>query len=190
MANLIRTFLAPDDELALFRFLEKYKLEVYPRRIPPDWKPFLAGPDTIAQLPEEDLYLAAAELGPVEVDAIKRGPDKGFWYVDAVRSPVIFFERSRKNEEGELVSGEIWAELEVTAQTGRRDAAPDKFRRMYLEIEEYLKKTCRKSEPMGFLIGPHAARLFKEGLVLRDSEPPKQRKKGNPVKSGTVRPFR
>lgn len=190
MANLVRHFLAEQDEVQLFRFLEKYRLEVYPRRVPPEWKTFLAGPDTVSRLPEEDVYLAAADIGPTIVDSIKKGPDKGFWRVDEVRSPVIFYERSTLNEEGELLSGSFWAELDVTQQTGRRTAAADQFRRMVLELEEYLKKTCRKSEPIGFLIGPHAARQYKEGLVLRDREPPKQRKKGLVVADGLVRPFR
>ncbi len=43
-----------------------------------------------------------------------------------------------------------------------------------------MKKTFRKSEPIKFLVGPQAARLYKEGLVLRDSE----------HRGGTVRPFR
>src|SRR6478735_3590559 len=168
MANIIRFFLAPEDELQLFRQLEHLKLEVYPRRIPPDWKMFLAHPDRMADLPEEDMYLAAAEIGPVLVDAIKRGPDKGFWRVDEVRSPVIYYDRSRKNEEGDLVAGRMWAELDVTQQTGRKDPAPERFRRMFLDLEEWFKKHSRRSDPQGFFVGPHAARAYKEGLKLRD----------------------
>jgi hypothetical protein len=180
MAHLTRFFLAPDDEVAFFRFLERFVLEVYPVRVPPDWKTFRANADAVPKLPEEDAYLVASEIGPAIVDKVKRGKDKGSWRIDEVRSPVIYYERSRQNEAGELVSGKLWCETEVTPQTGRRDAAPDRFRRIYLEIEEWLKKTCRKSEPIGFWVGPAAARLFKEGLVLRDSE----------HRGGTVRPFR
>lgn len=191
MANTLRLFLAADDEVHFFRFLERFKLEVYPRRIPPDWKTFIASPAVVPQLPEEELYLAAAQVGNVLVDPVKRGPDKGFWHVDEVRSPVVYFERSRLNEEGELVSGSLWAELDVTPETGRKMSAPDQFRKIVLEIEQWLKKTCRGSEPKGFLVGPHAARLYKEGLVLRDSEPVKQRKKGQrSVDDGKIRPFR
>ena len=44
------------------------------------------------------------------------------------------------------------------------------FRRLYDEVEDWLKKTCRRSAPKGFLVGPEAARLHKEtGLVLRES---------------------
>ncbi|RKG96048.1 hypothetical protein D7V97_36190 [Corallococcus sp. CA053C] len=169
MANILQFFMAPDDEVAFFRFLERHVLEVYPRRVPADWKPFRASKDTLPQLPEEDLYLVASDIGPALVDKVKRGPDKGSWRIDEVRSPVIFIQRSRRNEEGELLSGQMWVELEVTSQTGRRDAAPDKFRRLYLEVEEFIKKTFRRGDPKDFFVGPKAARLFKEGLVLRDS---------------------
>jgi hypothetical protein len=180
MANVQKFFMAPDDEVAFFRFLGRLVLEVYPRRVPPDWKPFRANEENLPRVPEDELYLVASEIGPALVDKVKRGPDKGSWRVDEVRSPVIFFERSRMNEEGELVSGQMWAELEITPQTGRRDPAPDRFRRLYQEVEEYLKKTFRKGDPKAFLVGPKAARLHKEGLVLRDSA----------HRGGTVVPFK
>lgn len=180
MANLVRFFMAPEDEVALFRFLERFALEVYPRRVPPDWESFPASEEALPRLPEEDLYLVASQIGPALVDKIKRGPDKGLWRIDEVRSPVIFLERSRRNEEGELVSGQLWAELEVTPQTGRRQAASDRFRLLFMEVEEHLKKAYRRSEPKGFLIGPHAARAHKEGLVLRDSK----------HRGGTVVPYK
>ena len=170
MATQLQFFMAPDDEVAFFRFLERIELEVYPRRVPPDWEAFRATADNVPRLPEEDLYLVAVAAGPAIVDKVKRGPDKGFWRIDEVRSPVIFLERSRRNEEGELLSGQMWAEMEVTPQTGRKEVAADLFRRQYREVEEYLKKTFRKGDPKAFLVGPKAARLHKEGqLVLRDS---------------------
>jgi hypothetical protein len=169
MANRLRVFMLPEDERAFLLSLERLDLEVYPRRVPQDWKPFKASAAFQSRLPEEDLYLAASTIGPVTVDKVKRGPDKGFWRVDEVRSPVIFFERSRLNEDGELLSGLLWAELDVTPQTGRRDPAPDRFRRLFNEVEAWLKKTFRKSDPPEFLVGPHAARQHKAGLVLRDA---------------------
>lgn len=180
MANVQKFFMSPDDEVAFFRFLERFVLEVYPRRVPPDWKAFRASEENVSRLPDEDLYLVASEIGAAIVDKVKRGPDKGSWRIDEVRSPVIFFERCRKNEEGELVSGTMWAEMEVTPQTGRKDAAPDRFRNLFREIHEYLRKTYRKGDPKDFLVGPKAARLFKEGLVLRDSA----------HRGGTVVPFK
>jgi hypothetical protein len=168
MAQQLPLFFAPEDERAFLRFLAPHRLEVYPRRVPADWKPFLATADRHEGLPPE-VYLAAAELGPVLVDKVKRGPDKGAWRVDEVRSPVIFWGRSVRNEDDELVAGQLWAELDVTPETGRRTAAPDRFRRLFQEVEDWLKKTCRRSDPVGFLVGPAAARAFKEGLVLRTS---------------------
>ena len=171
MANVVRFVLDPEDELAFFRAISGLKLEVYPVRVPPDWRPYLANEAAIPNLPEDALYLAEPQGGPVLVDKVKRGPDKGAWRVDVVRSPVIYCERSRTNEDGELLSGKLWAELDITPQTGRRDAAPERFRKTFLEVESWFKRACRKSEPVGFWIGPHAARRHKEGLVLRDAEP-------------------
>src|SRR5512137_565835 len=100
MATTFKFFMAEDDEVAFFRFLAQYRLEVYPVRIPPDWVPFTADAEAIARLPPDAAYLAASEAGPVQVDKVKRGPDKGFWHVDEVRSPVIFYERCTTNEDG------------------------------------------------------------------------------------------
>ena len=180
MATTLKFFMAGEDEAAFFRFLAQYRLEVYPVRIPPDWVPFPADAEGISRLPADAAYLAASDVGPVRVDKVKRGPDKGFWRVDEVRSPVIFYERCTTNEEGELVAGKIWAELDVTPQTGRRTAQPDRFRRLVLEVEDFFKKRFRKGDRAGFYVGPGAARRFKEGLVLRDSE----------RRGATVRPYR
>lgn len=169
MADQLRLFMAPEDEVAFLRFLERFALEVYPRRIPEGWEPFRADAAAHPRLPEE-VYLAASELGAVLVDRVKRGPDKGAWRVDEVRSPVIFWERCRRTGEGELLAGQLWAELSITEQTGRRTAAPDRFRALVLEVERWLRKTFRKSDPGGFLIGPRVARLAKEGLTLRAEE--------------------
>jgi hypothetical protein len=170
MATQVQFFMSPDDEVAFFRHLERFEMEVYPRRVPLDWQTFRASQANVSRLPEEDLYLVVLAAGPAIVDKVKRGPDKGFWRIDEVRSPVIFFERCRMNEEGELLSGQMWAEMDVTPQTGRKEAAADIFMRTYREVEEYLKKTFRKGDPKPFLVGPKAARLYKETrLVLRDS---------------------
>lgn len=168
-----------EDEAAFLRFVERFHLEVYPRRVPEGWAPFIAAPQALERLPEE-AYLAASEIGPVLVDRVKRGPDKGAWRVDEVRSPVLFFERSRRTKEGALLPGQLWAELEVTQQTGRRTGTPDRFRALVLEVERWVKKTFRRSEPKGYWIGPQAARLAKEGLVLRTDE----------HRPGTVQVFR
>jgi hypothetical protein len=171
MANQLLTFMEADDEKAFLRFLERFTFDVYPRRVPPDWKTFRATLANLPRFPEEDVYLVASDIGPANVEKIKRGPDKGNWRVQEVGSPVIFWERCLKNEDGELLSGELWAETDITAQTGRKNAAPDAFRARYLEIEGWLRKTFRKTHPKGFLVGPATARLVKEGaLKLRENK--------------------
>lgn len=170
MANQLGTFMTAEDEAQFVRFVSRDVFEVYPRRVPKGWTPFRLSVEAIGQLPEEDVYLVASDIGPALVDTIKRGPDKGSLRIDEVRSPVIFWERSRRNEEGELLAGQLWAELEITQQTGRRDPAPERFRRRFLEIEGWIKKSFRKGDPKGFWIGPAAARLTKEGLILRENK--------------------
>lgn len=171
MANQLRFFMTPEDEVAFLRYLERHVLKVYPRRVPPDWKEFRATAAAHAQLPEEDLYLAATDIGPVTVDKLKRGPDKGHWRVQEVGSPVIFWERSIRNEDDELLSGQLWSELDVTQQTGRRNPAPDRLRSLFMDIEAWIKKAFRHGDPKAFWIGPNAARAVKESqLVLRDNE--------------------
>lgn len=171
MANQLLLFMNDEDERALLRHLERYRFEVYPRRVHGDWEPFIANELNRDRLPEEDVYLCASEIGPALVDKVKRGPDKGAWRIDEVRSPVIFWERCRLNEEGELLSGQLWAELDVTSQTGRRDAAPERFRSLFVELEEHFRRQFRKGKPKPYLVGPHAARQVKEtGLKLRENE--------------------
>ena len=159
-----------EDEKALLHYFERFVLEVYPRRVPPDWETFRARGENHDRLPEEELYLVASEIGPALIDKVKRGPDKGHWRIDEVRSPVIFWQRSRLNEEGELLSGQLWAELDITQQTGRKNAAPDRFRALFRELEEHLSKTFRRGSPKPWLIGPSTARAVKEGLKLRVDE--------------------
>ncbi len=168
MANTLFFFMAPDDEVAFFRMLERYVFDVYPRRVPPDYKGFRAAADAHPDLPEDDLYLVASEIGAAAVDKVKRGPDKGYWRIDEVRSPVIYMQRSRLNEDGELLSGKLWAELDITPQTGRKSAADHRFRTFFLEIESWVKKNFRKGDPKDYWVGPRVARHVKEeNLVLR-----------------------
>lgn len=170
MASQLQVFMGREDELAFLRFIERYVFEVYPRRVPPDWKTFRATEATFDQLPEEDVYLVASDIGPALVDKMKRGKDKGLWRIDEVRSPVIFWERCITNDDGELVSGQLWAELDVTQQTGRRDAAPERFRARFMEIDVWIRKTFRKTHPKGFWVGPQLTRTIKQtGLKLREN---------------------
>ncbi|MFZ5442475.1 MAG: hypothetical protein ACOZQL_20870 [Myxococcota bacterium] len=172
MATQLQLFMDREDELAFVRFLERYTFEVYPRRVPPDWQAFPVKETTFDQLPEEDVYLVASDIGPALVDKLKRGKDKGSWRIDEVRSPVVFWERCRMNEDGELVSGQLWAETDVTQQTGRRDAAPERFRLRVVEIDQWIRKNFRKTHPKGFWVGPKLARAIKQnaGLKLRENK--------------------
>jgi hypothetical protein len=167
MAHQLLLFMDAEDERGFLRLLSPDRYEVYPRRIPADWRPFLAAPDGHERLPPEDVYLHAADLGPALVDAVKRGKDKGTWRIDEVRSPVIFWERCVPDvdEPGTLRSGQLWAELDVTSQTGRKSAASDRFRARFLALQESLRKAYRTSNPRGFLIGPSVARAVKAGSL-------------------------
>jgi hypothetical protein len=169
MAHQLFTFMLPEDEDAFLRLASRNVFEVYPRRVPPDWHAFRLTEGCREQLPERELYLVASDLGPAHVDPIKRGPDKGFWRIDEIRSPVLFWERSARNDDDELLSGQLWAELDVTEQTGRKNAAPAAFRARVIELMNWVTKTFRKGDPKGSWIGPAAAREVKEGrLVLRE----------------------
>ncbi|HEY0881055.1 MAG TPA: hypothetical protein VGE37_03835 [Archangium sp.] len=171
MATQLLTFMDREDELALLRYFERDVYEVYPRRVPEDWVPFRANEKNYDQLPEGELYLVASDIGPAIVDKMKRGKDKGSWRIDEVNSPVIYWERSVKNEDGELLSGQLWGELDVTQQTGRRDPAPDKFRHRFLLLDSWIKKTFKKTHPKGFWAGPKTAREVKQGqLKLRENK--------------------
>ena len=147
MAHQLFTFMNAEDEETFLRVVSRNVFEVYPRRVPPDWQTFRLSLEDRERLPGREVYLVASDLGPAHVDTIKRGPDKGFWRIDEVRSPVLFWERSELNEDGELLSGQLWAELDVTSQTGRREAAPAAFRSRVLELTAWLTKTFRKGDP-------------------------------------------
>lgn len=169
MATRLHFFMTEADEKAFLRHCEGLSLEVYPVRVPPDWETFRATEANQQRLPDE-AYLVATEIGPALVDPIKRGPDKGLWRIDEVRSPVVFYRRSRVDEDGALRAGTAWAEIEVTPETGRKNPAPERFRRLVVELEGWFKKQFRKSDPKGFYIGNHAAREHKGGLKLLTDE--------------------
>ncbi len=112
----------------------------------------------------------ASDIGPALVDPIKRGKDKGLWRINEVTSPVMFWERCVMNDDDELVSGQLWGELDITEQTGRKDPAPERFRRRFLEIDVWIRKNYRKTHPKGFWAGPHLLRQIKQtGLKLREN---------------------
>ena len=169
MAASIEFVFSAEDERAFFQFLSKFELTVYPDRIPDDWAPFLATAQNASRLDGEGYYLAAENIGPILVRAVKRGKDRGTREIDESSSPVLHYERSVFDEKGELRSGKLWSGLEITGDVSRTTPYPDQFRRVWLAMYEHLVKMCRKSRPSGFLVGPGAARLHGSGTVLREA---------------------
>ncbi len=168
MAATIRYFMLPEDERSLFLHLARRELTIYPEPIPPGWVPIRV--DGAAALEGAAYYLAAERLGPVVVHPVKRGPDRGMLAIEEVPSPVFHYERSIRNEAGELVSGRLWAELDVTDDANDRRGKPRALRALFDELHQLFRKSWRRSDPKGFWIGPHAAAAWKRGdLVLREA---------------------
>jgi hypothetical protein len=143
VAATLHYFMLPDDERSLFRHLARRELTFYPDLIPPGHVPVRVDEHAVEAIPHEAGYLAAERLGAVIVHPVKRGPDKGMLVVEEIPSPVFHYERSIRNDAGELVAGRLWAEL--------------------------FRKNWRRSDPKGFWVGPHAAAAWKRReLVLRE----------------------
>ncbi len=169
MAATVHYFMLPEDEASLFRMLARRELTLWPELIPPGPVPVRVDADAVPRLDQPAYYMAAERLGPVIVHPVKRGPDKGMLVVEEVPSPVFHYARSVRNDAGELVSGRLWAELEVTDDANDRRGKPLALRNLFHEIEAFFKKSWRRSDPKGFWIGPHAAAALKRGeLVLRE----------------------
>jgi len=163
-------FMLPDDEVALFRFLARFGLTVYPELVPPGYTAPAANEEVVAALDGAAYYLAAERLGPVIVHPVKRGPDKGMLVIEEVPSPVIHYERSLRDDKGELVAGRLWAELDVTDDPSSKFGKHRGLRATFQEIHDWMRKTFRRSDPKGWWVGPHAARAWKsDGLVLREA---------------------
>ena len=171
MAATLSYFMLPEDERALFRQLARHGLTVYPEIVPPGHAPLAADEEAPARLEEAAYYLAAEQLGPVIVHPVKRGPDKGLLEIEEVPSPVLHYERSLRNDDGELVSGRLWGELDVTDEADQaRRGKPLGLRRIFEDVHGFFRKSWRRSEPKGFWVGPAAAAAWKRGeLVLREA---------------------
>lgn len=168
MAATVYYFMLPDDERALFRILARHELTVYPELVPPGYTPPAAGEEALPGLDLGAYYLAAERLGAVVVHPIKRGPDKGLLAIEEVPSPVFHYERSLPNEAGELEGGRLWAELDITDDPVSRQGKHRGLRKTFEDVEAFLRKTFRRSDPKGYWVGPAAARAWKTaGLVLR-----------------------
>jgi len=170
MGAILRYFMLPDDERSLFRLLSRREVTLYPQLVPPGYAPLPAREDTSARLDEPAYFLALERLGPVLVRPVKRGPDRGMLVIEEVPSPVLHYERSLPNDRGDLVSGRLWAELEVKGGPGSREGKPYPLKALFLEIQGLFRKSFRRSEPKGFWVGPHASAAWRRGdLRLRES---------------------
>ncbi len=169
MAATVHYFMQPEDEVALFRFLERRELTLYPELVPPGYTPLKLGPDVQPALDLPAYYVAMERLGDVIAHPRTRGPDTGMLKIEEVPSPVLHYERSVRNEAGELVAGRLWGELDVTDDPYDRKGKPRALRGLFLEVQELFKKNWRRSDPKGYWVGPHAAALWKrKEIVLRE----------------------
>lgn len=168
MANTLLFFMTDEDEVAFFRALEPLEFEVYPEVSPKGYQPFKATAANASRLEDEAYYLAAPQFGELVCREVRKGPHRGMLELDEIRSPVVHYERSRLDEDGELRSGKLWAELDVAGDRQKLAKKPDLLRTAFDRIRTYLKK-LHHSEPAGFFIGHQAARMAKEGLVLREA---------------------
>ena len=169
MAARLDFFFLPEDERALFRVLARHELTLYPELVPPGYEAPKVDERAMEGFSGAACYLAAERFGDVIAHPLKRGPGKGMLEIEEVPSPVFHYERCVRNEAGELVGGQLWAELDMTRDPRENRAKPLGLRRIHDEIHAWLRKTCRRSDPKGFWVGPRAAAAWKsEGLVLRE----------------------
>ncbi|MGC3997337.1 MAG: hypothetical protein QM767_07470 [Anaeromyxobacter sp.] len=169
MAATLHYFMLPEDERAFFRILARREVTVYPELVPPGYQPIKADENAPAQLDGSSYYLALERLGPVIAHPIKRGPDKGLMKIEEIPSPVIHFERSMRNDEGELVAGRLWGELDVTDDPNDRKGKPRALNALFLECRDFFRKGWRRSDPKGYWVGPRAGDAWKRGeLKLRE----------------------
>lgn len=180
MAHVIRFFMGPEDERAFFRDLAPLGLELYPEVVPPDWRAPRVDEAVLENLTDPAWYLGVPSVGPITVDRVKRGPNKGKWMILEVVSPVIHYERSLLDEAGALRSGRLWAELDVSGDPHRRVQKSAAFEKVFRQIGELVARRARRSRPVGYLVLPDAVRLHQAGVELREAG----------RKGGLVQPYR
>ncbi len=168
MPTVLKLVLAPEDEKQLFSFLTPFHLTAYPDRVPRGYVPIVVDADAAQKLVEPAYYLAAEELATLSMRPVKRGKDKGALAIDETGSPVLHYRRSIFDDAGELRSGRLWCELNLTGDMQRNPAFPEPFRKMLLAIREHLQTRLHRSDPPGWVVGAHAARLSKAGTILRE----------------------
>ena len=166
MALQLHFFMAPEDAREMLGRLAPWDVELFPEYTRPGEKPLPVEAATAALLDRPGYYFA---IGDPLGFPIKRGQLKGQWKIDEVKSAVVYFCRSQLDEDGDLRAGYFWVELESSGDYSRGGGKPDLLRRLFLELQRFLKVRYRKSKPVGHYVGPHAARLFEAGTPLREA---------------------
>ena len=163
--------MSEEDERELLRRLEPLRLELWPVFSDAGFSAPLVSAET--ELADAAYYLAA---GDVTGYPIKKGKERGKWKIDEVISPVIYFLRSVRDEDGDLRSGCFWAETEAAGDNPRTGGKPVAFLRAVRELQELIKSRYRKSSPvhgLTYYVGPACARTV---TPLRE-----EGRKGGPV---------
>jgi hypothetical protein len=163
LALEIRFFMSEEDERELLRRLEPLRLELWPVFSDAGFFAPLVSAGT--ELADPAYYLAA---GDVTGYPIKKGKERGKWKIDEVISPVIYFLRSVRDEDGGLRSGYFWAETEAAGDNARTGGKPVAFLRAVRELQELIKSRYRRSSPvhgLTYCVGPACARM---GMPLRE----------------------
>jgi hypothetical protein len=169
VAATLQYFMLPEDERAFFRILARKELTLYPEVFPPGTAGIPVDEKAQALLTEDAYYLAAERLAPVIVRTLARGKDRGMLEIEEIPSPVFHYERSVPNDAGELVGGRVWAELDVNDDPGSRQGKPAALKGIFEEMNQFFRKSWRRSDPKGWWVGPAAGAAAKaRRLVLRE----------------------
>jgi len=176
MADVVRFFMAPEDEVTFFRGLEPLGFILYPEFPDPHDEPRPLTGGLAKALTDETYYFAFERDGPPVFYAVERGPRRGMVGIDEVRSEVIHYQRSLPSND-ELRAGQVWVDLSVSTKSG--GSKSEAFRQAFMKVRELLHR-FRRSQPVGHFIGPGAARRHQTGVKLR----------GEGHKGKIYRPFR
>jgi hypothetical protein len=169
VAETVKYFMLPEDERALFRLLARKELTLFPEVFPPGTAGTPVDEGVQERLVEPAYYLAALRLGPLVVRPLSRGKDRGMLEIEELPSPVFHYARSLVDEDGVLVGGRLWTEVDLHDDPGSRLGKPIALKYILDEISQFFRKTWRRSVPKGWWIGPGAAAAVKSRrLVLRE----------------------
>lgn len=169
MASVVRFFMGPEDEKNFLRDIAPLGLVLFPEVVPPDWDAPAVDDALAGELEDDSYYLGAPEVGPITIDKVKRGPNKGKLMILEVVSPVIHYSRSIYDEEGKVLrSGRLWAELQVSGDVHKRVQKAPIFEKIFAALEAAISRRGRKSQPVGHFVLPDAVRLYQAGVELRE----------------------